>query len=261
MSHQRHCRGPESLGCRRGSPAWAAVAGRTVRRSRNVARRLGTARRVACMVALAAGCAAATLRAAPVSSPGPAGDLFDEIYERGHGLEASLKTVTCRFTETTTSSLLARPVVARGTLAVERPSRIALSYDDPEPRSLQIDRDRLTFVWPARHLRQQTDIGAAQRRVEKYFVDRSPGELRKHFRIAAREADDRPGTWRVTMIPTRKQILQGLARLDLWIDRTSLILTAMRMEFPNGDTKLMAFEDVRVNGPVDPKAFSPALPR
>jgi hypothetical protein len=227
----------------------------------------GTARLLACVFALAAGCGVLAARgglrgAAPVSlPPAPAGDLFDEIYRQGHGLEATLKTVTSRFTETTTSSLLARPLVAHGTLAVERPSRVALRYDDPEPRSLQIERDRMTFLWPARQVRQQTDIGAAQRRVEKYFVDRSPGELRRHFTIAAREADDRPGTWRVTMVPTRKQILQGLSRLDLWIDRTSLILTAMRMEFPNGDEKLMAFEDVRVNGPVDPSLFFAASPR
>ena len=230
-----------------------------LRRSKNGVPTPGTARVLACVFVLAAGGAAAGLRAAPMSLPAaPAGDLFDQIYEQGHTLEMTLKTVTSRFTETTTSSLLARPLVARGTLAVERPSRVALRYDDPEPRSLQIDRDLMTFVWPARHLRQQTDIGAAQRRVEKYFVNRSPDELRRHFKIAAREADDRPGTWRVTMIPTRKQILQGLSRLDLWIDRTALILTAMRMEFPNGDVKLMAFEDVRVNGPVDPAVFSPA---
>jgi outer membrane lipoprotein-sorting protein len=220
------------------------------------------ARLLACVSVLASGSAAAGLRAAPVPLPrAPAGDLFDQIYEQGHSLEATLKTVTCRFTETTTSSLLARPLVARGTLAVERPARIALRYDDPEPRSLQIDRDLMTFVWPARHLRQETDIGAAQRRVEKYFVNRSPDELRRHFTIDAREAGDRPGTWRVTMIPTRKQILQGLSRLDLWIDRTSLILTAMQMEFPNGDVKRMAFEDVRVNGPVDPGAFRSVSPR
>jgi hypothetical protein len=220
------------------------------------------ARLLAWVFALTAGSAAAAgLGAAPALAPPSSGDLFDQIYAQGHSLEVTLKTITCRFTETTTSSLLARPLVARGTLAVERPSRVALRYDDPEPRSLQIDRDLMTFVWPARHVRQQTDIGAAQRRVEKYFVNRSPDELRRHFRIAAREADDRPGTWRVTMIPTRKQILQGLSRLELGIDRTSLVLTAMRMEFPNGDAKLMAFEDVRVNGPVDPVLFRPASPR
>ena len=46
-------------------------------------------------------------------------DLFDEIYQRGRGIDSTLKTLTARFTETTTSSLLTRPLVARGTLAVD----------------------------------------------------------------------------------------------------------------------------------------------
>jgi hypothetical protein len=58
------------------------------------------------------------------------------------------------------------------------------------------------------------------------------------------------------MAPTRSQIKQGLTELHLWIDRSSMLLTAMRMDFPNGDTKLMAFEDVKVNVPVDPAIFS-----
>lgn len=207
------------------------------------------------------------LQAAAPAAPAP--DLFDEIYARGRGLETSLKTVTARFTETTTSSLLSRPLVAQGTLAVERPlgsraqeldrggpSRIVLRYADPEPRTVLIDRDRLTLVWPSHGVHQESDIAAAQRRIEKYFLDKSPAELRRHFNISAAEADDRAGTWRVTMVPTRKQIQQGITRLDLWIDRTSMLLSAMRMTFPNAETKLMVFENVVVNGPVDPKMFS-----
>jgi len=194
------------------------------------------------------------LHAAPGTRPSR--DLFDEIYARGRGIESSLKTVTARFTETTTSSLLARPLVARGTLAVERPSKIVLRYSDPEPRTVLIDRNTLTLDWPSHAVHQQTDIAAAQRRIDKYFLDKSPEELRRTFTITAAEADDRAGTWRVTMVPTRKQIQQGLSKLDLWIDRSSSLLAAMRMTFPNADTKLMVFENVVVNGPVDPKAFS-----
>ncbi len=184
------------------------------------------------------------------------GDLFDDIYARGRGIETSLKTVTARFTETTTSSLLTRPLVARGTLAVQRPSQIVLHYDEPEVRTMLIDHDRLTLAWPSRGLPQQTDIGAAQRRIDKYFVDKTPDELRRNFTIRATEASDRPGTWRITMVPRRKQIQEGLSQLDLWVARTSLLLSAMRMTFPNADTKLMVFDDVVVNGPVDPKLFS-----
>lgn len=203
--------------------------------------------------AIAGGFASLLLHASP--SP-PARDLFDEIYARGRGIETSLKTVTARFTETTTSSLLSRPLVTRGTLAVERPSKIVLRYTEPEPRTILIDRNKLTLDWPSHAVRQQSDIAAAQGRIEKYFLDKTPDELRRNFTITAVEADDRAGTWRVTMVPTRKQIQQGLTRLELWIDRTSMLLSAMRMTFPNADTKLMVFENVVVNGPIDPKVFS-----
>lgn len=197
--------------------------------------------------------ASVLLHAAAADAP-PRPDLFDEIYARGRGVQSSLKTVTARFTETTTSKLLSRPLVAQGTLAVERPSkRIVLRYASPEAKTVSIDRDKLTLDWPSHAVHRQTDIAAAQRRIETYFLDKSPDELRRNFSISAAEADDRAGTWRITMVPSRKQIQQGLARLDLWIDRTSLLLTAMRMTFPNADTKLMVFEDVVVNGAVDPK--------
>jgi outer membrane lipoprotein-sorting protein len=192
----------------------------------------------------------------PAGASTAPGDLFDDIYARGRGIETSLKTVTARFTETTTSSLLTRPLVARGTLAVQRPSKIVLHYDEPEVRAMLIDHDRLTLAWPSRGVPQQTDIGAAQRRIDKYFVDKTPDELRRNFTITATEASDRPGTWRITMVPRRKQIQEGLSQLDLWVSRTSLLLSAMRMTFPNADTKLMVFDDVVVNGPVDPKLFS-----
>jgi outer membrane lipoprotein-sorting protein len=204
--------------------------------------------------AVAAVMASVLLHAAPAAPP--ARELFDEIYARGRAIEASLKTVTARFTETTTSSLLLRPLVARGTLVVDRPSRIVLRYTDPEVRTILIDRNTLTLVWPARAVHQQSDIRAAQQRIEKYFLDKSPDELRRNFSITAVDAPDRAGTWRVTMVPTRKQIQQGLTRLELWIDQTSMLLSAMRMTFPNADTKLMVFENVVVNGPFDPKAFS-----
>ena len=211
------------------------------------------ARFLLCMLAVASG--RLLLQAAALEAS-PAPDLFDQIYTRGRDIQASLKTVTATFTETTTSSLLSRPLVANGTLAVERPSRIVLRYSTPERRILLIDQDKMTMVWPSRAIRQQTDVAAALRRVDKYFLDKSPNELRRNFDITAIEADDRPGTWRVTMVPRRKQIQQGIINLDLWIDRTSLLLTAMRMTFPNADTKLMAFENVVVNGPVDRSLFS-----
>ena len=198
-----------------------------------------------------------------VSSPRPAAgrpDLFDQLFKQGQASNAAMKTLTASFVETTTSTLLTKPLTARGTLAVQRPSRIALRYTDPDQRVVLIDGDTMTTSWPSQSVRQSKDIGAAQKRIQKYFVDSSPDELRSHFTIAARAADDRAGTYLITMVPKRKQIQEGLSRLELWVDGTTQLMTAMKMTFPNGDTKVMTFTDVKPNAPLDLSRFSAGAP-
>ena len=183
-------------------------------------------------------------------------DAFDDLYRRSQSVNKTLKTLTARFTETTTSSLLTRPLVSHGVVAVERPSRVVLRYNDPELRVVLIDGGQLTISWPGRNIRQARDIGAAQRRVQKYFVDSSPDELRQHFDIETRETDRPARAYHLTMVPKRKQIQEGLAELELWVDQSSQLLSAMRMKFPNGDSKLMEFEDVVPNAVLDPSLFT-----
>ena len=67
-------------------------------------------------------------------------------------------------------------------MAVERPSRVILKYEEPEARVVLIDGDRMTVSWPGRHVKQVTNIATAQRRVQKYFVDSTPAELAEQLR-------------------------------------------------------------------------------
>jgi outer membrane lipoprotein-sorting protein len=157
-------------------------------------------------------------------------NLFDELYARGQEQNAGLKTLTASFVETSTSALLTRPLVARGTVIVERPARVALRYTDPDARVVLIDGDRMTMSWPSASIRSVKGIAASQRRIQKCFVDSSPDETAQSLPGPRAEADDRPVSF--TMVPKRKQILEGMTRLDLWLDRSSLLLAAMRMTFP-----------------------------
>jgi outer membrane lipoprotein-sorting protein len=205
-----------------------------------VRRRVG-----ATAAALAFAFAAATAKAG-------APDLFDDIYRRGQPFEKTIRTIRAHFTESTTSSLLTKPLVAEGELLAVRPSDILLSYTKPERKLLRIDAKTLLFVWPDRRLREAKDIHESQARVQKYFVDKSPDELRKHFTIVATEERARPGgaAWRVELIPKRKQIQQGVTRIELWIDQATSMLSTMTLTFAGGDTKTMTFTQVEVNPPI-----------
>ena len=183
-------------------------------------------------------------------------DVFDELYTRGKKANEAMKTLTARFTETTTSSLLNKPLIARGRVAVERPSHVVLRYVEPDLRVVLIDGSKMTIWWPSRQIKQVSNISTAQARVQKYFINGTVEDLRNQFEIEDHETSDRPGTYFVTMVPKRKQIRENLVRLDLWIDRNSLLLDAMKMTFANGDSKTMEFEEVVPNAPLEPGTFA-----
>jgi outer membrane lipoprotein-sorting protein len=200
---------------------------------------------------IAATAAALAITLATTAQAG-APDLFDEIYKRGQPLEKTIRTIRAHFTESTTSSLLTRPLVAEGDLLAVRPSDILLTYTKPERKLLRIDAKTLLFVWPDRRLREAKDIRESQARVQKYFVDKSPDDLRRHFTIVATEETARAGgpAWRVELVPKRKQIQQGVTRIELWIDQATSMLSTMTMTFAGGDTKTMTFTHVEVNPPI-----------
>jgi outer membrane lipoprotein-sorting protein len=183
-------------------------------------------------------------------------DSFDELYERGQKVNAAIKTLTAHFTETTTSKLLTKPIVARGRLSVERPTRVILRYADDDTHVVLIDGNTMTVAWPSRNVNQKIDIGSSQGRVQKYFVNGSAADLRRQFDIDDRaQGDSRPNTYHVSMVPKRKQIREALARLELWVGRTSMLLDAMKMTFADGDTKTMTFEDVVPNAVLEAGTF------
>lgn len=182
-------------------------------------------------------------------------DLFDEIYRRGAPLEARLESLSASFVETTTSTLLTEPIVARGRVVARRPSDVLLTYDAPDPRVVRILDGRMTLEWPSRQIDETRNVRGNLQRAQRMFMDKSPDELRKLFDITATVADDDPASWKVTFVPRRRQLREGVERLHLWIDQSSLLLHALEMELRGGDRRRMEFSDIVVNPDLGPDAF------
>jgi outer membrane lipoprotein-sorting protein len=190
-----------------------------------------------------------------------AADLFDEIYRRGAPMEAKLQAISASFVETTSSTLLAKPLVLRGRVVAQRPSNVVLTYDAPDARVVRIIDGQLRVNWPARGLDETKDVRSTLRRAERTIIGKSPDELRKLFDITAIDAPDRAGTWKVTFVPRRRQMREGVELLHLWIGQQSLLLESLEMELPGGDTRRMDFSDVVVNPELDATVFEPVIRR
>jgi outer membrane lipoprotein-sorting protein len=190
---------------------------------------------------------------APVSRQ--SGDLFADLFQRGRVKQQSMKSIRATFTETTTSSLLVKPIVARGTIIAAPPARVLMTYIEPEPKVLSIDAGTLTVLWPRRAEQEHIDIRETEKRIDQYFTNASINDLRKLFDITAQEDATIRRAYRIEMTPKRKQIKQGLEQLALWIDRDSDMLVQLRMAFPGGDQKIIALEDVTLNVPIASDTF------
>lgn len=173
-------------------------------------------------------------------------------------MEARLQAVSASFVETTSSTLLAKPLVLRGRVVAQRPSNVVLTYDAPDARVVRIVDGRLTVDWPARDLHETKDVRSSLQRATRTIIGKTPDELRKLFDITAIDAPDRAGTWQVTFVPKRRQLREGVERLHLWIGQQSLLLETLEMELPGGDRRRMDFSNVVVNPSIDASVFEPA---
>jgi outer membrane lipoprotein-sorting protein len=195
--------------------------------------------------------------AAPAAPP----TLFDEIYARARAAEATRQTIRARFTQTTVSSLLVKPVVAKGTILGAKPASLVMTYTSPERRTIVMDGARVVVLGDQGET-EQTDVTEILKKVNHYFVNATPDDLRKSFTVRAFvDPEMAPASYQVDLVPTRKQIRQGLERLQIWIGRDSLLLSRLKMTFPGGDSDTIAIDGAELNVPVPPHAFDTGVPR
>jgi outer membrane lipoprotein-sorting protein len=183
------------------------------------------------------------------------GDRFADLFQRSLAARQSMHSIGARFTETTTTSLMEKPIVSHGTIVAAPPARVLMTYTEPARRIVLIDGRSLTAYWPDRGEREQLDISQTLKRIDQYFTHASLDQLRSMFQIAVDRDPAWPHADHIVMIPLRKQIKEGLARLDLWVNADTVMLEQLRMAFADGDSTAVHLEDVHVNVPVTNEMF------
>jgi outer membrane lipoprotein-sorting protein len=191
----------------------------------------------------------------PLGAQAP--DPVAQLFERGRAVQASMRSLSGSFVETTVSSMLRDPVVARGTvIAAVNPLRVVMRYGSPEPRTVWIDERTLAVARAGKPGVEEIGIADVQRRVQKYFTSASLSELRISFDLTLVPDSRLPSADRLEMTPKRRQIKEGLQGLRIWIDRASVLMVKMEMAFPGGDSKTIEFSDLQPNVAITEATFA-----
>jgi outer membrane lipoprotein-sorting protein len=91
--------------------------------------------------------------------------------------------------------------------------------------------------------------------VQKYFVDVSPKQLQDSF-VVTLNSERSEDAYRLDLVPKRKQISEGVTRVQVWIHRSSLMMTKMVLNFAGGDVKTLELRDIKINPRIDESAFA-----
>ena len=118
-----------------------------------------------------------------------------------------------------------------------------------------MDGNRLVIIRAGQAESERIDITEIMKRVNQYFVNATPDQLRKSFTVRAFIDPEVPGSYQVDLVPKRKQIRQGLERLQIWVTREPLLLSQIKITFAGGDTDTVRIEDAELNVPLPPHAF------
>jgi hypothetical protein len=180
---------------------------------------------------------------------------LQDFFARGRAAQQSMRTIRADFVETSVSALLAKPIVATGTIvAAVNPIRVVMRYAGG--RVMWIDERTLAIQMPGVAALEEIDITATQKRVQKYFAGASLEELSSNFALTVSGDPSAPGTEMLDMRPTRRVIQDGVERIRIWVDRKAQTMTRLHMDFPGGDSKRIDLSAVQVNVPVDDRTFA-----
>jgi outer membrane lipoprotein-sorting protein len=196
-------------------------------------------------------CAASTSVPASQSS-----DPLDDLFRRARPVQAALKTLTASFTETSVSTLLREPVVATGTLVAAMPLRVVMEYKLPTPKTVALDQRWMVIAWANRTDFEKINIARSAAPRSEILRGRLSEAVARQFHGHSDLRTVDGDAYRLDLVPKRKQISEGVTRIQIWIDRGSLMMTKMALSFAGGDSKTLELRDIKINPAIDESAFA-----
>ena len=183
-------------------------------------------------------------------------DAFDRKQKETGTLEAS-------FTERKELKLLAKPVVSRGQFFYTKPNQVRWEYVEPEHKVFVITESMYVAYYPALKRAEEVPIKKfIGKRLFRFIgLGQSIDDLGKYYEIRLAPQSDVKETHLLLLTPRKKRIKDRVAEMKIWVDGTTFLPRQLQYIESDGDSTLLAFQDIRVNVEVATNRFHIDLPK
>ena len=167
-----------------------------------------------------------------------------EVIRQLTQVASTMQSMQCRFVQEKTSSMLAEPSVAEGTMHYAAPDRMRWEYTAPYAFALVVNGERLVKVTDGKAEVLEGNAGRMYQGMVNLIIGSASGK--KLFDT---------GFWRADMTPKRRDMKRMFSQLVFRFDKKTNGISRVEFVSANGDITSIRFEEIKVNEAVDDAFF------
>ena len=170
---------------------------------------------------------------------------------------SSMQTLQCRFVQEKTSSMLAEPSVAKGTMHYAASDRMRWEYTEPYVFALVVNGEQIIKVTDGK---AETLDGKSSRMYQgmvSLIMGSASGKKLFDASVFDVTLYDDNEFWRAEMTPKRRDMKRMFSQLVFRFDKKTNGISRVEFKDAGGDVTWIRFEDMKLNEVIDDNVFKP----
>ena len=169
---------------------------------------------------------------------------------------ASMQSMQCRFVQEKTSTMLAEPSVAQGTMHYVAPDRMRWEYTAPYAFALVVNGERIVKVTDGKAEVLDGNAGRMYQGMVGLIMGSASGKKLFDTTVFDITLYDDNGFWRADMTPKRRDMKRMFSQLVFRFDKKTNGISRVEFVGSAGDVTSIRFEEIKLNGLIVDEVFA-----
>lgn len=161
---------------------------------------------------------------------------------------STIQTITCKFTQTQSLSVLSNKVVKSGMFYYKRPEQILLMFDNGD--YIKMTSENFQMKNGNKVNEMKVDSNPMLRELKKILSACMTGDVINTAKDFQHELKQGEANYTVVLNPKKKRAASKIKEIMLVFDKKDMCLSKMKMTQPNGDYTLYEFFEKKLNSQI-----------
>ena len=179
-----------------------------------------------------------------------------EVIRQLTQVASTMQSMQCRFVQEKTSTMLAEPSVAEGTMHYAAPDRMRWEYTAPYAFALVVNGERIVKVTEGKAEVLEGNAGRMYQGMVNLIIGSASGKKLFDTTVFDIVFYDDNGFWRADMTPKRRDMKRMFSQLVFRFDKKTNGISRVEFVSANGDVTSIRFEEIKVNEAISDKVFA-----